>query len=219
VLKDQARQTSPKSPLTREENNLCRYYHALFEEGDVPSPLAYAPYGDFADIATEMAQDRTRDGIVGLKQYVVTLGKIKDKRYKRLVTILSHAIPRQGEVGQRDLEQVGILLSEVKPQSVNWFWYPRLAFDKMSMLDGDLGSGKSNVSLDLVARVTNGSPMPDDTPGIARGAGVVMINPEDGLEDTTVPRLLRAGARLEKVSLFPCHIWLCHMWFRRMLSW
>jgi hypothetical protein len=69
----------------------------------------------------------------------------------------------------------------------------------MSMLDGDPGSGKSNILADLIARVTNGSLMPDNTPGLAGGAGVVMINPEDGLEDTTVPRLLRAGARLENV--------------------
>jgi hypothetical protein len=146
MLNDQTRQASPKSSLTREENNLCRYSHALFEEGNVPSALAYAPYGDFADSVTPMAEARARDGIAGLKQYLVTLGKIKDKRYKRLVTILSHGIPGQTEEAQSDLEQVGILLSEVKPQSVNWLWYPCLAFGKMSMLDGDPGSGKSNVA-------------------------------------------------------------------------
>jgi hypothetical protein len=69
----------------------------------------------------------------------------------------------------------------------------------MSMLDGDPGEGKSNILTDLIARVTNGSPMPDLAPGIAGGAGVVMINPEDGLEDTLVPRLSRAGARLENI--------------------
>jgi hypothetical protein len=218
MLNDQTRQTSPKSPLTREENNLCRYSHALFDEGNVPSTLAYAPFGDLSDIVTPMAQARTTDGITGLKKYIVTLSKIKDKRYKRLVTILSHAIPEQVEGALRESEQVGILLSEVKPESVNWFWYPRLAFGKMSMLDGDPGSGKSNILADLIARVTNGSLMPDNTSGLAGGAGVVMINPEGGLEDTTVPRLLRDGARLEKVSLFPCHIWQSQMCFRRMLS-
>jgi hypothetical protein len=125
MLSDQTRQTTAKSPLTREENNLCRYSHALFDEGNVPSTLAYAPYGDFTDIVTSMEQARTTDGIAGLKQYIVTLSRIKDKRYKRLVTILSHASPEQIEEAHRDLEQVGILLSEVKPQSVNWLWYPR----------------------------------------------------------------------------------------------
>jgi AAA domain len=195
MLNDQTRQTSPKHPLTREENHLCRYSHALFDEGNVPSALAYTPFGDLSDIVTPMAQARTTDGIAGLKQYIVALSKIKDKRYKRLVTILSHAIPEQIEEAHRDLEQVGILLSEVKPQSVNWLWYPRLAFGKMAMLDGDPGSGKSNILADLIARVTNGSLMPDNTPGMAGGAGVVMINPEDGREDTTVPRFLRGGVR------------------------
>jgi DNA-binding transcriptional ArsR family regulator len=181
-----------KTTLTQEEHQLYRYSHALFHED--PKADDYAPFG--SDIADEMAQAHAREGIAGLKKYIIALGNIKDPRYKRLVTILSSATT---EEALSDPEQVGILLSEVKPQSVDWLWYPRLAFGKMAMLDGDPGEGKSNILADLIARVSNGSLMPDDTPGLANGAGVVMINPEDGLSDTTVPRLQRAGARLENI--------------------
>jgi hypothetical protein len=195
MLNDQTRQTSPKSPLTREENHLCRYSHALLIESNDPSASDYAPFGDLSDIVAEMGEARARDGIAGLKNSIIVLGKIKDKRYKRLVKILSSTTPEQAEEALNETEPVGILLSEVKPQSVNWFWYPRLAFGKMSMLDGDPGLGKSNILADLIARVTNGSLIPDNTPGIAGGAGVVVINQIDGREDTTVPRLLRGGVR------------------------
>jgi hypothetical protein len=186
-------------PLTREENTLNRFYHALLDEDHVPNASDYACSGDLSDIATEMFNARVKDGIAGLKRYLVALGKIKDPRYKRLVKILSCATPEQAEEALNEPEQVGILLSEVQPKSVDWLWYPRLAFGKMTMLDGDPGEGKSNILADLIARVSNGSLMPDNTPGLAGGAGVVMINPEDGLEDTTVPRLLRAGAKLENI--------------------
>ena len=199
MLNNQTGRITSIRTLTTEEKNLNRYYPALLNEGNDPSALTYAPYGDLASIATEMSEAWASDGIAGLKQYVAALGKINDPKYKRLVKILSSATPEQAEEALNETEQVGILLSEVKPKSVDWLWYPRLAFGKMSMLDGDPGEGKSNILTDLIARVSNGSLMPDNTPGLVGGAGVVMINPEDGLEDTTVPRLQRAGARLENI--------------------
>src|SRR5947207_3891762 len=89
---------------------------------------------------------------------------------------------------------VGILLSEVQEEQVYWLWQYRLPLGKMATLDGDPGLGKSNLTLDIAARVSTGRAMPDDTPGIAGGAGVVLIAPEDGLADTIRPRLRRAGA-------------------------
>jgi hypothetical protein len=41
--------------------------------------------------------------------------------------------------------------------------------------------------------------MSDCTPGIAGGAGVVLITPEDGLADTILSRLQRAGADLSRI--------------------
>ena len=60
------------------------------------------------------------------------------------------------------------------------------------MLDGDPGVGKSTVSLDIAARTSTGSPMPDGSAGV-KGA-VLILSAEDGLADTIRPRLDAAGA-------------------------
>jgi hypothetical protein len=69
----------------------------------------------------------------------------------------------------------------------------------VTVLDGDPGLGKSALTLDIAARVSNGGPMPDGTPGI--GAGVLVLNAEDGEADTIVPRLLAMGADLQRVRI------------------
>jgi RecA-family ATPase len=91
------------------------------------------------------------------------------------------------------------LLSEVRGEKVYWLWQRRLPLGKIATLDGDPGLGKSNLALDLAARVSMGREMPDGTPGIEGGAGVVLIALEDGLADTIQPRLQRAGANLSRI--------------------
>ena len=70
----------------------------------------------------------------------------------------------------------------------------------MTLLVGDPGLGKSTIALDIVARVTTGTPWPDGTPGVP-AAPVVLLSAEDGAADTIRPRLDAAGAAVEKVEL------------------
>jgi hypothetical protein len=100
---------------------------------------------------------------------------------------------------KRGGKTAGTLLSEVRGRKVHWLWQDRLPLGKLTTLDGDLGLGKSFLALDIAARVSTGREMPDGTPGIAGGAGVVLIAPEDGLADTIYPRLQRAGADLNRI--------------------
>ena len=83
-------------------------------------------------------------------------------------------------------------LADVKPERVAWLWDGYLPLGKQVTLDGDPGVGKSTVSLDIAARVSTGSPMPDGTQPV-RGA-VLVLSAEDGLADTIRPRLDAAGA-------------------------
>src|SRR5262249_38280653 len=95
-----------------------------------------------------------------------------------------------------DLE-LGILLSTVQPQTVQWLWPGRIPLGKLTILDGDPGLGKSVLTLTLAASVTRGWSMPLEPrePGVApEPAGVVLLNAEAGLEDTIRPRLDAAGA-------------------------
>jgi hypothetical protein len=85
-----------------------------------------------------------------------------------------------------------IRLADVEPERVEWLWPGYLPLGKVVVIDGDPGVGKSTVCLDVAARVSTGSPMPDGSPA-ARGA-VLVLSAEDGLADTIRPRLDAAQA-------------------------
>ena len=185
-----------KAPaLTKEENNLYRYFNLLKQEGDVPSVASCAPYGDLGDIAAEMCKYRAERGVDGIKTYLAALSKMKEQKYKRLVKILSSANPE--EALNAPLYS-GQILSGVTPCDVDWLWYPWLALGKMTTLDGDPGIGKSALGAAFGAIVSTGGIWPDDTRCKVTG-GVVTIMPEDDIADTIQPRFARAGADLSKV--------------------
>lgn len=94
--------------------------------------------------------------------------------------------------------ELGILLSTVEAECVEWLWPGRIPLGKLSIIDGDPGLGKSVLTLDLAARVTLDGIMPDGVDG--RQGGVVLLSAEDGLADTIVPRLQAAGARLDRIK-------------------
>jgi putative DNA primase/helicase len=94
--------------------------------------------------------------------------------------------------------------SAVAPTRVRWLWPGWLPFRKLCLLDGDPGVGKSVLALDLVARVSYGGAMPGRPDGERREPGnVLMLMAEDGFDDTTVPRLMAAGADRERIFWLP----------------
>jgi putative DNA primase/helicase len=89
--------------------------------------------------------------------------------------------------------------SHVVRRDVEWLWKNRIALGKLTLLCGDPGLGKSFVTLDVIARVTTGSPWPDDpTERIERGQAI-LISAEDAADDTILPRLEQAGADVSRV--------------------
>ena len=57
-------------------------------------------------------------------------------------------------------DEVGTLLSEVDEESVEWLWEGRIPLGKVTVIDGDPGTGKSTLTIDLAARVSTGRDMP-----------------------------------------------------------
>lgn len=94
--------------------------------------------------------------------------------------------------------QVGVLLSDVEPEAVTWLWPGFIPSGKLVVLDGDPGLGKSTMSLDIAARLSNGAHMPDGSKG-GEPCGVVILSAEDGLADTIKPRLEAAGADCSRI--------------------
>src|SRR5215212_1554274 len=95
---------------------------------------------------------------------------------------------------------VGIMLSEVQAETVEWIWERRIPLGKITVLDGDPGLGKSVLTTDLAARLTTGRAMPQ---GFRKRqpAGVVILSAEDGAGDTIRPRFDAAGGDPAKVVL------------------
>lgn len=58
-------------------------------------------------------------------------------------------------------DDVGTLLSDVVEESVEWLWEGRIPLGKLTVIDGDPGTGKSALTADLAARVSTGREMPN----------------------------------------------------------
>ncbi len=100
---------------------------------------------------------------------------------------------------QQNIASYTTPLSEVATQQLTWLWEKRIPQGKITIVEGDPGMSKSLLAIDIIARVTTGRQMPDDTPG--KQGSVIIIAPEDGAADTIKPRMEAAGSDLSQVHL------------------
>jgi AAA domain/Domain of unknown function (DUF4326) len=98
------------------------------------------------------------------------------------------------------IELATVRACHVTPERVKWLWPGRIPAGKVTVLDGDPGLGKSSITLDLAARFTTGTPLPDGYKP-ERPICVLLLSAEDGVADTIVPRLKVAGADLNKITI------------------
>ena len=90
--------------------------------------------------------------------------------------------------------------ADILPERIEFLWPGRLAIGKQSLIAGEAGLGKSQITISMAAAVTTSGPWPCDE-GNAPLGSVVFLCAEDGASDTIVPRLMAAGADLTKVSI------------------
>jgi hypothetical protein len=76
-------------------------------------------------------------------------------------------------------------------------WPQRVAFGKLTLFMGDPGVGKTFLTLDIAARVTRGSALPDG--GHAPEGRVLVFSGEDNASDTIRPRIQALGGNVERV--------------------
>jgi hypothetical protein len=121
---------------------------------------------------------------------------------------------KRGELREYEEDnEVGVLMSDVKSEEVQWLWGRRIPLGKLTLLEGDPDWGKSAITMDLAARVTTGRPMPsepldhvdplDTFEPLDLLGGVVILNAEDGLGDTIRQRLEAVEADLRRVLAIP----------------
>jgi putative DNA primase/helicase len=88
--------------------------------------------------------------------------------------------------------------STFEMRSVRWLWGNRFALGKLGLIGGLPDRGKRLITANMIARTTKG----DDWPcgeGRAVQGNVLVLTAEDDIEDTVVPRLVAAGANLDRV--------------------
>lgn len=90
--------------------------------------------------------------------------------------------------------------SSIKPQAIRWLWPGWLAQGKLHILAGAGGTGKTTLLLGLIATITTAGRWPDGE--VCREPGNALIwSSEDDPSDTLVPRLIAAGADMNRVYI------------------
>ncbi len=97
-----------------------------------------------------------------------------------------------------------IPLSQVVREDVSWLWQPYVPYNKVTLMEGDPGAGKTYLLLTICAAVTQGFFLPDQDGRVkpvdpTRAGNVLYITAEDGLGDTISPRAAALGANLDRL--------------------
>jgi putative DNA primase/helicase len=109
--------------------------------------------------------------------------------------------PRQETTIEAD--DTGIIArraSDIEAEPIDWLWPNRIAIGKLTLFAGDPGLGKSQLTVFLAAVVSTGDEWPCGE-GRAKKGSIVLLSAEDDAADTIVPRLMGAGANLNRVHI------------------
>ena len=109
------------------------------------------------------------------------------------------ATAAETEAGGFDFQPIMVELEKVESVPVRWLWPNRIPLGRITLLVGKPGVGKSFVTLDFTARVTNGTPWPDGSP--CEKASVLILTLEDNPADTIRPRLDAMHADVTRVRV------------------
>jgi hypothetical protein len=90
-------------------------------------------------------------------------------------------------------------LATIRPEPVRWLVPGYLPLGKLVLVAGDGGHGKSTLTLDLTANLTTGRPCLGLAHEPLSPCDVLLVSCEDDYADTILPRLLSAGADLDRV--------------------
>lgn len=88
---------------------------------------------------------------------------------------------------------------QMKVRSVEWLWPGFLPIGSLSLLGGAAGMGKSTMAAALAGIVSGGFKWP--TGEKCEAGSVLVLEGEDDLERTVMPRLLAAGADMKRIGL------------------
>lgn len=109
--------------------------------------------------------------------------------------------PASSDVESRSLAGLSYQRAdEIEAKPLNPLWPGRFYIGKLTTLAGIPDQGKSVVTCDIAARVSRGAAWPDGEGHAPLGMAII-LSAEDDPADTITPRLMAAGAALDKVLI------------------
>src|SRR5262249_14672472 len=114
-------------------------------------------------------------------------------------TLLAKLQALQEPPDVRDSELIVVRGDETTEKPLRWMWKPYLPLGKLVHFGGNSSQAKSPVTIDLAARISIGASWPDGTPNDRGPRSVILLNIEDDLEDTILPRFRLAGGDKSKL--------------------
>jgi hypothetical protein len=90
--------------------------------------------------------------------------------------------------------------SDLQPEKLIWVWPGRIPEGKLVLVGGPPGLGKSQLIAFIAATISNGGAWPCGEGSTAPG-NVIIMSAEDGIEDTIIPRLIAAGANMDRIHI------------------
>lgn len=108
--------------------------------------------------------------------------------------------PRQALPAMAPDAKLTIRASEIQPRAVCYLWRDRVPIGFITVFAGRTGLGKSFVTCDLAARITQGEDLPDGPSGLAGECRNVLFISEDPYDYVLAPRLTELGADLGRIS-------------------
>ena len=91
--------------------------------------------------------------------------------------------------------------SSITPEVLTWLWPNRIPFGKLTLFAGHPGIGKGMCTMYVAACASTGTGWADQ-PNTNAPIEAIIISSEDSAGDTLVPRLMAAGADLDKITIF-----------------
>ena len=89
--------------------------------------------------------------------------------------------------------------AEIDAEEIRWLWKPYIAFGKITVIQGDPGTGKTTLALAIAALISQKRRMPTGG-GKPTAGNVIFQSGEDSPKDTIKPRLMACKADCSKIA-------------------
>lgn len=170
-----------------------------------PSAANWMEALPFRPLHVTLRKDKTDRVTVSAIQAVPTGFKAQCEAECAMLRETGFKLPTAEDEPSTTADGDGLIIqtvANVTPVPLRWLWPQRFALGKISIIAGDPGLGKSQLTAFLASVVTTGGTWPNGE-GWAEQGDVVMLSCEDDLADTIRPRLEAAGADLSRVHVVP----------------